>query len=197
MSKLSLEHAILGFLQYRPLSGYDLKSYFDMSVRHFWPADQSQIYRTLSKLAERGLAEVEVIAQDDRPDRKVYHITEEGHEELLRWLTSSAQCKNNRVALLVQVFFAGHLTDEEVLAIFRSMAERTSQSLEMLRNLPKPENAPGMSRDAFFWGLTLEYGLRMTAASLGWIEDVIARLERGEHNGHAGCKMTSLVDKEQ
>jgi hypothetical protein len=44
---MSLEFAILGFLNYQPYSGYDLKKIFDTSVRHFWPADQSQIYRTL------------------------------------------------------------------------------------------------------------------------------------------------------
>ena len=58
---MSLEQAILGFLNYRPFSGYDLKKIFDTSVRHFWPADQSQIYRTLNRLAEKSLAEMEVI----------------------------------------------------------------------------------------------------------------------------------------
>lgn len=196
---MSLEHAILGFLQYKPLSGYDLKSYFDMSVRHFWTADQSQIYRTLSKLSDGGLTEVEVVEQDDRPDRKVYHITDKGREELLQWLSTPMQCKNERVAVLIQVFFAGHLSDDEALAIFRSMAERSRQSNEMLRQLPKPENAPddeGLSRDAFFWGLTLDYGIRMTEASAAWAEGVIARLERGEHNGTAGSKMTSLLDED-
>ena len=47
---MSLEFAILGFLNYHPYSGYDLKKIFDTSVSHFWPADQSQIYRTLSRL---------------------------------------------------------------------------------------------------------------------------------------------------
>ena len=49
---MSLEYAILGFLNYHPYTGYDLKKIFDTSVRHFWPADQSQIYRTLARLTE-------------------------------------------------------------------------------------------------------------------------------------------------
>ena len=73
---MSLEHAILGFLHYAPSSGYDLKKAFDTSVRHFWPADQSQIYRTLARMTEREWVKVEVISQEDRPSRKVYHITE-------------------------------------------------------------------------------------------------------------------------
>lgn len=29
------------------LSGYDIKKLFNMSAAYFWPADQTQIYRTL------------------------------------------------------------------------------------------------------------------------------------------------------
>jgi PadR family transcriptional regulator, regulatory protein AphA len=85
---MSLEHAILGFLNYHLYSGYDLKKIFDNSIRHFWPADQSQIYRTLSRLEENGLAEMERVPQEDRPDRKVYHITEAGRAALREWLSN-------------------------------------------------------------------------------------------------------------
>jgi len=84
---MSLDYALLGFLNYHPYTGYDLKKIFDTSVRHFWPADQSQIYRTLARLTEQGLAEMEKVPQEDRPDRKVYHITEAGRAELLKFLS--------------------------------------------------------------------------------------------------------------
>ena len=84
---MSLEYAILGFLNYHPYTGYDLKKIFDTSIRHFWPADQSQIYRTLARLTEQGFAEMEKVPQDDRPDRKVYSITEAGRAELMKWLS--------------------------------------------------------------------------------------------------------------
>ena len=87
---MSLEYAILGFLNYRPLSGYDLKKVFDNSVRHFWPADQSQIYRTLAKLAEQGYVEQEIVRGLDRPDRKEYRITPAGQEALHTWLLRSS-----------------------------------------------------------------------------------------------------------
>ena len=85
---MSLNHAILGFLRYGPQTGYDLKKVFDVSVRHFWPAQQSQIYQSLGKLTEDGLIECEVVPQTDRPNRKLFHITQEGQAELLRWLQS-------------------------------------------------------------------------------------------------------------
>lgn len=182
---MSLEHAIMGFLSYRSMSGYDLKSIFDISVRHFWPADQSQIYRTLSRLAERGWANIEVVEQDDRPDRKVYHLTKEGRGELHRWLAEPLALKGQRIPALVQVFFAGQLSDEEVLAIFRGYVESMRSALATLQAVPgqgkeHQENAMAPQRDHLFWHLTLEYGLYMSQANLAWFEDVIARIERGD-----------------
>jgi PadR family transcriptional regulator AphA len=182
---MSLEHAILGFLNYKPFSGYDLKKAFDTSVQHFWPADQSQIYRTLARLAERGWAEAEIVQQEDRPNRKVYHITETGRTELRRWLTEPLPPHNERHASLIQVFFSGQLSDEEILAIFEQEAEQLREMLERYDQVPQQSaeyvamiHAP---RETFFWMLTLEFGIKMAHASLEWVESVIQRIENKQH----------------
>ena len=182
---MSLEHAILGFLNYAPLSGYDLKKAFDTSVRHFWPADQSQIYRTLSRLAERGWAEVEVVPQENRPSRKVYHVTDAGREELRRWLITPLLPDEPRIPWLVQVFFAGQLSDEEILALFEREAGQLRDQLASYEQIPQESaeyvKAVGSPRETFFWMLTLEYGNTVNQAALEWIESVIERLGRKEH----------------
>ena len=127
---MSLKHAILGFLQYQPFSGYDLKKAFDTSVHHFWPADQSQIYRTLAQLADEGWAEVEIVPQEDRPDRKVFSITEAGRDELGRWLRTPVPHEGHRMAALIQVFFAGQLPDEEILPLFEQAADELRSLFE-------------------------------------------------------------------
>ena len=119
---MSLEYAILGFLNYRPLSGYDLKKVFDNSVRHFWPADQSQIYRTLTKLAEQGYVEQEIVRGLDRPDRKEYRITPAGREALRAWLLNPLPAQDLRIAELIQVFFAGQLSDQQAVTLFERLA---------------------------------------------------------------------------
>jgi PadR family transcriptional regulator AphA len=182
---MSLEYAILGFLNYGPLSGYDLKKVFDVSVRHFWSADQSQIYRTLARLAEQGWAEIELVEQEDRPDRKVYHITPAGREELRRWLTTPLPPHEPRSAPLIQVFFAGQLSDEEILETFRRGAEELRRVLERYGQVPQESRAyvEGASspRETFFWLLTLECGIKMAQAQLEWLESVIRRIENKEH----------------
>ena len=181
---MSLDHAILGFLNYSPLSGYDLKKAFDVSVKHFWPADQSQIYRTLTRLTENGWAEMEVVEQTERPDRKVYHITEAGRAELLHWLASSAPMPEFRTAPLIQVFFAAQLSDEEILTIFKRAAEQLRTTLEGYDEVPARLDEQmadfRSAREAFFWNLTLESGNRTVRVRLEWIQDVIARIQNGE-----------------
>jgi DNA-binding PadR family transcriptional regulator len=181
---MSLEYAILGFLNHHPLSGYDLKKIFDTSVRHFWPADQAQIYRTLNRLAEQGLAEMEVVEQEDRPDRKVYHITAAGSEQLRQWLLTPQPIGDHRDAGMIQVFFAGQLTDEEIIAMFERVAEAIRQGLAQYALIPQTMEAYAdyvqSPREFFCWMLTLEIGKMTAQANLEWLEGTIQRLRAGE-----------------
>lgn len=180
---MSLKHALLGFLSYLPQTGYELKQVFDVSVRHFWPADQSQIYRTLGQMYDEELVALEVVKQQERPDRKVYSITEAGRAELHRWLTSGPPLQEMRSAPLVQVFFAGQLSTDEALQIFRTGAHMTRMVLQAYTGVTgvigQVSQRMATARDAFFWALTLESGLVNARAQLAWMEDVIRRLETG------------------
>jgi PadR family transcriptional regulator AphA len=182
---MHLEHAILGFLNYVPFTGYDLKRSFESSVRHFWPADQSQIYKTLTRLAEQGLVTHEVVQQEGRPNRKVYHITEAGREELRAWIGRTPDPEEVRSPFLIQVFFAGLLKDDEVIAMLEAKAEQLRELLERYRAIAgapveeQQEQAP--PRERFFWYLTLDSGLWNKQAELDWIEDAIERVRNKEY----------------
>jgi len=182
---MSLEYAILGFLQHKPCSGYDLKAEFDLRMQRIWTADQSQIYRTLTRLTKRKWIKTEVIKQKSRPDRKVYHITEAGRSELIRWLTSLVQDKETRQATMIQIYFAGHLSDDQALALFEGQANCIRQKLSEMNNNQKafiadPQNQHP-SRHAFFRTRLLEGGIQVHEAMLAWEEEMIAQLKRGEH----------------
>ncbi len=72
---MSLDYAILSFLNFAPMSGYDLKKLFDDSINHFWSATQSHIYRALGQMETRGWITHETIDQERHPNKKVYSIT--------------------------------------------------------------------------------------------------------------------------
>lgn len=181
---MSLEHAILGFLNYRPYSGYDLKKFFDTSVRHFWPADQSHIYRTLSRMSKNGWVEIEVIHQGPRPDRKLYHITETGKQELRHWLVTPLPPEENRSAEMIQVFFAAQLSDEEILAIFERTTAMMRGGLEHYAKIPRNIESYGeythSPREFFFWMLTLDVGIHNLQSNLEFLEALIQRIRNGE-----------------
>src|SRR5437764_14668606 len=83
---MALEHAILVSLSERAGSGYELARRFEKSIGLFWSASHQQIYRVLKRMEEAGQVAVDVVAQDGRPDKKVYTVSEPGRAELCRWL---------------------------------------------------------------------------------------------------------------
>jgi DNA-binding PadR family transcriptional regulator len=181
---MSLSYAILGFLQYQPLSGYDLKKIFDRSVRHFWSADQSQIYRTLAHLTQQGWVEVEVIEQSDRPDRKLYHITPAGQAALRSWLEGPFPVQESRSAPLIQVFFMAGLSDERILekfreaeALFRAMLTRYEQVPNQIDDMIQ---MAGSQRETYFWMQTLELGNKVMRVQLEWAQAIIETMEKGK-----------------
>jgi PadR family transcriptional regulator, regulatory protein AphA len=183
---MHLEHAILGFLIYQSFTGYELKRLFDQSIRHFWPADQSQIYKTLSKLAEKGYASVEVIHQEDRPSRKVYHITDEGKKAFMDWVGRTPDGEVFREPFLIQVFFSGLLSDEDTLRILEAKSDELGKTIKHLTALGKDdaidkESHEAPPRDQFFWYLTLDHGLWMMQAAQDWLEDTVWRIRNKEY----------------
>lgn len=180
-----LDHAILGFLNYGPFSGYDLKKTFDRSVRHFWHADQSQIYQTLTRLVGQGHVVVELVVQEARPNRKLHRITDEGRQELRRWLSEKRAEEVMRKPFLVQSFFAGMLSDEEIIELFEARAQELRDRLEtfeaLAAELVEGKGQQGPPREQFFWYLTLDNGVWNTQAELDWIEDAITRIQKKEY----------------
>lgn len=181
---MSLKHAILGFLNYEPKTGYELKQIFDTSVQHFWPADQSQIYRTLSQLEKDGWVEKEIVVQEDRPNRKVFSITGSGRDELHRWLTTPLPFGDNRSAPMIQVFFAGQLSNEEIIQMYQRAADFMRAGLQIYDQIPQTMETYAdyvqSPREFFFWMQTLEIGKMTAQINIEWIENMIARIKNGE-----------------
>ena len=124
------------------------------------------------------------IPQEDRPDRKVYHITPAGRTELLQWLSGPPPMDDPRSAPLIQVFFAGQLSDEEILAKFEGFAALMRAILARYTQVPSQigpfEQEIPSPREHFFWLLTLDNGIRSMQAALEWAENVIEQIKAGK-----------------
>ncbi len=181
---MSLKYALLGFLNYQPMTGYELKKFVDTSVAHFWSGELSQIYSTLKQLEADGLAEVNVEVQTDRPNRKVYSITEDGRSEFLDWLAQPAEPEVVREPLLVKVFFGAWADRDDLLRVLRSKVDEVEEliaSCEAGRSMIRAfADKFGAQQDAFFWELVTDSGVSHYAAELRWLNDTIARVEHAD-----------------
>jgi len=174
---VSLPHAILGFLDYQPMSGYDLKKYFDQSVTHFWSATQSHIYKALEDMGERGMVESQVIQQDGKPNRKQYKITDAGRKELRRWVSTPLPVEAKREAWLIQVFFAHNISNAEIASLFENRIERLQKSLSECQlaqeHIEKNARQENMKRMQSLWQLTLDYGIDYFENEISWLEKTL------------------------
>lgn len=184
---MSLEHAILGFLNYEPMTGYDLKKMIDQSIAHFWPAVQSQVYRTLDRMETAGRLESDILPQESRPPRRLYRITATGREELLRWLQTPLPAAQPKIAWLIQVFFAGRVQDEQIIALLEHQLDLQRKRIARFSAI-YPEQREQMSdddpRERFFWMLTVDYGLSQARAQAAWLERVIRRVKDRDYRLH-------------
>jgi DNA-binding PadR family transcriptional regulator len=175
---MPLEHAILGFLDYQPMSGYDLKKLFDVSVAHFWSTTQSHIYKSLEGLEKKGWAAAHTIQQEGKPNRKEYHITEAGRAELRRWLITPLPLDPVRENWLIQIFFSHFSSNEEIAALFEVRIEQIRERLHTLKHAAQAaieENARqvGIERLHQLWQITLDYGVDYYEFELAWHEKML------------------------
>ena len=118
---MSLDHILLGLVR-EPCSGYDLKAVFDRAFSYFWPADQSQIYRTLKRLTAKRLLRDRIQPSDKGPDRRVYSLTAAGRRQLLRWLASGPSFGDERFTYMAQLFFMAEQRDLDATLRFVKQA---------------------------------------------------------------------------
>ncbi len=82
-------HAILGLLQRRPWSAYELTKYMQRSgIRAVWPRTESRIYVEFKNLTALGLATSQKETHQGRK-RTLYKITPAGRKELRAWLKTA------------------------------------------------------------------------------------------------------------
>lgn len=181
---MALDRILLGMLR-EPASGYDLKTAFSQSIGHFWDAELSQIYPTLTRLQKQGLLTVSRKPSDKGPPRKVYALTAAGRKALREWLRSPPKASAERLAWLAQLFFMPELRDrDEALAFLNQLRADFAAELAALEAIDArwrasdPTYPDVASDDDFYPQLTLALGLTKLRAKLEWCDESIARLKR-------------------
>ena len=182
---MSLPHALLGLLNYRPATGYELKATFTKSIHFFWDATLPQIYRTLKQMEGSGWLNVTVEHQDGKPSRKVYHIMDAGREELRRWLNEPLEMPEPRNPMLIKTFFGNQMNLDQFITQLQKWREYHVRLLERYEKeiipvIERYAEVTGAFRDARYWNLTLDFGRRYEKMVLDWCEAALPSLNETE-----------------
>lgn len=128
---MDVKTVCLGMLSDGEASGYDLKKQFESSFGHFFAAGYGSIYPALSSLYADGLVDCRAVAQDGRPDRKVYRITEQGLLRLQGELDNPNPGHKIRSEFLATMCFAHLMTAQQVDTVLENRLLELQRCLDM------------------------------------------------------------------
>jgi DNA-binding PadR family transcriptional regulator len=172
---MSLRHAILGILDFRPMHGYALKRVLEEGIATFWPVNLAAIYPSLRKLEDGGLVTHRTEpTQEGRPDRKVYEVTEAGRAELARWRNlppdSDATFRN---PLYLKLLFA----QREDLPAARDWVSKAIERTSALANALRADLANPNTISTFFVRFMRESGIAHAELQAELLADLRDRLD--------------------
>ena len=165
--------ALLGLLLDGPRTGWDLMAAAQERIGEFWTLTQSQVYRELAAMAERGLLST---GPTGARERKPYEITPDGRAAFAEWVAAEPGEDQVRIPLLLTIAFAGHLPEArltEIVATRRAVHEERLAGYRSARQALDDLGETASARRA-----TLAFGLRYEQAVLEWFDELPGLLPR-------------------
>jgi DNA-binding PadR family transcriptional regulator len=153
--------SLLGFLQERPMTGWDLVAVAQDRIGDFWSLTQSQVYRELAAMARDGLVEA---GERGPRDRQPYAITDAGRAAFDAWVAREPGPETIRMPLLLTVMFGRHVPPS-LLPGF--VARHRAVHAERLAGY---ERRKAEGRTDAYAAATLEFGIAYERAVLAWFD---------------------------
>lgn len=180
---MSLKHGILGLLNYRSMTGYDLMKKINVSLSFFWNAQTSQIYRELDVIEKKGWVTSEYVIQEGKPNKKIYTLSEEGHLELKRWHNEHTidNLVKIRDEMTLRIFFASE-GDEKILLNelikYKTYNEIFVNSLKEAENqLDEHQKSVSKENEKMYWFMAVKRGYHTAMANINWVDECIEMLQ--------------------
>src|SRR3954468_22976326 len=125
---------LLALLATGPAHGYELKQALEQRFGAVLPPlNAGQIYTTLSRLERDGFVDDDAVAQNGRPNKRVYRLTEAGQHELAGWVrdaTPASRLKDDFFIKLVLARSAGIADPLELIDRQRAAYLQALRSLD-------------------------------------------------------------------
>lgn len=168
---MSTKHALLGLLNIKDMTAYEVERFVATSISNFWNESYSNVHKTLNALYKDGQVNKR---KGDARNKIIFSINEKGQETLKEWINDKNHITIYRDELLLKLF----VSQKED---YPSLVEHFKVELKRLRNYEEEyesvlANMP-RSSDTLSYVLTLEYGLLTTQTNITFLTKAIKELE--------------------
>jgi PadR family transcriptional regulator AphA len=203
--KRRTHHAILGLLCWKSMSGYDIKKMVEVGLAYFWSESYGQIFPTLNRLVEDGLATKKLDPNSGGRRRQEYHVTPAGRRAFKAWLHLPTDMPRLRDELKLKFFLTSRSETGEGVRLLEEYREQQRDHLAMLKEseaiLAAALREDGMPEElqelqaTLGWSdsdmsdeqkhellvfyLTLRSGVLVAEARVAWVEEVLPILQAG------------------
>lgn len=162
-------YALLGLLNVRPWTTYELAKQVQRSLHWFWPQAERRLYQVPKMLAEAGLATATKETTGRRP-RTLYSITDAGRAELVRWLSEAPEPRVEEFAAMVKVFFADAGTLDQLLATLDAIEDEARERVATLADLVRQSvDQPAFPARLHVGAIALRLQLEHELTVLDWV----------------------------
>lgn len=177
----TLSYGLLSLLTRNSRTGYELTQ----NIQPFWQAKHSQIYPLLAQLEQKGYVEFVHVPQSDKPDKKVYSLTDNGREALKQWIAEPTDEPVVRDELSLKVFCIGLVDKEQARKVlherevyYQKKKERFTQSYERIKqDSAKPLEELEIHDPLFGLYMLIQKATLKVDADLVWCEWMKSKLK--------------------
>jgi DNA-binding PadR family transcriptional regulator len=160
---MDIKTLCLGILSLGEATGYEIKKMVaEGSLSFFSEASYGSIYPALSKLTEEGLVTCREMAQDKRPDKKIYSLTKKGRDELQQSLRRDPHPDKNRSEFLAALLFAESVAPDRIAVLIEDRIREHEAKIEALEALLGGEMTPAAR-------FVVKYGIATQKAALDFL----------------------------
>jgi DNA-binding PadR family transcriptional regulator len=165
---LSLEYILLGYLNQKPIHGYDLYKQIQhpAGIGLVWHIKQSQLYALLDRLEMDGLLTSALVPGEAHPLRKEYNISSLGRQTFIAWMRSPVLHERDmRQEFLARLFFAQNAGTEIAIEL---ITEQHQVCLEWLES--KQLRLAGLYAEQRYERMVYQFRIAQTETTLAWLD---------------------------
>ena len=169
---MSLNHVILGLLNQKSFTGYELKKIIQNTPFMYWSGNNNQIYKAFVELLDEGFVTKEVQHQEGSPSKNIYTITDDGLNEFSKWMLSVTDEPIFKKQFLIKLALAKSLKRSDLESMLASYADGVKmQAVLSEKEFDKCYFAEQETSDrSLFINLIRENILSFYSSELAWIQ---------------------------